>query len=93
MRRYNSRQYDGESLCLLMLAVSVALLASANTVNSYSEWDRTSGPRTLNCLSDGIIHNSALAVFKRSVKTYFLLRSHFCHGLRPRFRDSIIFTL
>ena len=29
----NSRQYNGESLCLLMPAVSVALLASVNTVN------------------------------------------------------------
>ena len=50
-------------------------------------------------MSHAIRHNSSLAVFKRSLKTYLftqsvyrLLPSHFCHCSRPRFHDSATFV-
>ena len=46
-----------------------------------------------------LINSWSLAVFKRSLKAYIftqsfhrLLSSHFCHYLRPRFRDSATFV-
>jgi len=78
---------------------SADLVVPATRRSTLGRAFAVAGPCAWNSLSDAIRHNSSLAVFKRSLKTYLftqsfnlLLPSHFCHCLRAPFRDSATFV-